>query len=185
MKKAFKYNVNTVISEEETELLNRYFKRIFSLPISRMTVLEVQNALNEALAGKQEIAKSIYDSLMTGELQGNLKGSEETDLSAFIDDYSPQIRIAREVAERGEFMNSFSCDFFQQQNQIYFINRMRRVDGQEYHFLSAPETNIRLAHMFINRLRDLKKSAGGAQFESRLVQELENIKKDTEALLGS
>lgn len=173
-----------MISEEQMEVLNRYFKRIFALPISRMTVLEIQNALNEALPGKVETAKSIYESLMTGEPQGEVKNNPETDLSTFIENYSPNVRIAREVAERGEFMNSFSCDFFQQQNQIYFINRMRRVDGVEYHFLSAPETNIRLAHMFINRLRDLKKAAGGAQFEARLIEELQNIKKDTEALLG-
>ena len=184
MKKSNKLGATTMISEEQMETLNRYFKRIFALPISRMTVLEVQNALNETLPGKTEVAKSIYESLMTGEMQGAIKEDVETDLGGFVEHYSEHVRIAREVAERGEFMNSFSCDFFQQQNQIYFINRMRRVDGQEYHFLSAPETNIRLAHMFINRLRDLKKAAGGSQFEARLVEELQNIKKDTEALLG-
>lgn len=93
------------------------------------------------------------------------------------------MRFAKEVYEFGEFMNIFSCDFLQQGNKVFFVNRMRRIDGEEYHFLSAPDTNIRLARMFINRLRDLKRTAGNISLDDHLVEELKGIKTDIDDLL--
>lgn len=172
------------VSEEQIEQLSRSFRRIFALPISRLTIRELQNAINTALPGNIDITKAIYESLLAGELKESLKkGNNTQDLTNFVEDFTSHVRIAREVAEMGEFMNSFSCDFLQQGNQVYFVNRMRRIDGQEYYFLSAPETNIRLAHMFINRLRDLKKQVGNLPLDARLREELDTLKKDTEALL--
>jgi hypothetical protein len=120
----------------------------------------------------------------TGELKESLKESGNGDgLTTLVDEFSSHFKIAREVAEMGEFMNSFSCDFVEQGKQHLFINRLRRIDGSEYYFLSAPETNIRLSHMFINRLRDLKKAVGDLPLDPKLKEELSNIKKDIEALL--
>lgn len=173
-----------MIQEEQLEKLNRTFKRLFALPISRMTLKELQNALYETFPGNPDMAQAIYNSLLTGEIQNTIKDDNNTDLVQFIDTYSSNVLIAKEVAELGEFLNSFGCDFMQQGNQVLFMNRMRRIDGQEYHFMSAPDTNIRLAHMFINRLRDLKKSAGSRlQLNAALKEELKKIIVDVEDLL--
>lgn len=177
------------VSEEQLEQLNRAFRRIFALPISGMTIRELQNAINLSMPSDGEATKALYESLLTGELKENLKkGANATDLANLVDDFAFQFRIAREVAESGEFMNIFSCDFAQQGNNIYFVNRMRRIDGQEYHFLSAPETNVRLAHMFINRLTDLKKAidkkSGSAPLTPHIKEELTTLKNDIEALLA-
>lgn len=173
-----------MIPEEQLEQLSRMLKRIFSLPTARLTLREVQNAVTTAFPGKPDLCNAIYNSLLTGKLSDLLQEERDPDLENLIDIYSPQVRFAREIAEMGDFMNIFSCDFMQQGNQVFFSNRMRRIDGQEYHFLSAPETNVRLAHMFINRLRDLKKQAGGTiNFDPRLKEELAGIVADTEELL--
>lgn len=173
------------ISEAQIEQLNRSFKRVFALPISKLTIRELQNALNQALPNSLETTKAIYESLLSGELAGSLKGgSNGSDLTTLIEDFAPHFKIAREVAEMGEFMNSFSCDFLQQGQNVYFVNRMRRIDGVEYHFLSAPETNVRLAHMFINRLSDLKKAVGNKPLDPRLIEELTNLKTDLETLIA-
>lgn len=173
------------ISDIELEQLHRSFKRVFALPISRLTIRELQNALTQSLNSNIELSKAIYESLLFGELNPTLKDFDNRkEIKAFIDDFSPHVKIAREIAEMGEFMNSFSCDFLEQGKQFFFINRMRRIDGTEYYFLSAPETNIRLAHMFINRLRDLKKQVGNLPLDPKLKEELNNIKNDIETLLS-
>ena len=174
-----------MITEEHLENLNRSFKRIFALPLSRMTVKECQNALGDAFSGKVELARAMFESLLKGELVEALKNSsDDSEVSKFIECYSPLVSLAKEVGEFGELLNSFSCDFVQQGNQIFFTNRMRRLDGKEYHFLSAPDMNIRLAHMFIQRLHDLKNSAGeGIKIDSRIFEELRSVKNDIDALL--
>lgn len=171
-----------MVLDEQIEQLDRSFKRIFALPISRLTLRELQNAISTSIP-KQEVSTAVYNSLLSGELDDSLKQREISELLRLIDSYSSHIRIAREVAEMGEFLNSFSCDFLQQNNQVFFINRMRRIDGQEYHFLSAPDINIRLARMFINRLRDLKRNAN-IRLESGLKDELRKLQTDIDALLA-
>lgn len=173
------------ISDVELEQLNRSFKRVFALPISRLTIRELQNALTQSLNSNIDLSKALYESLLNGELNTALKSYENRkEIGSFIDDYSPHVKIAREVAEMGEFMNSFSCDFLEQNKQFFFVNRLRRIDGTEYYFLSAPETNIRLAHMFINRLRDLKKQVGNLPLDPKLKDELNLIKTDIETLMS-
>ncbi len=172
------------VSESQVEQIKRAFKRIFALSISRLTIRELQNALTQALSGNIEATKALYESFLTGELKASLKeGGNGEDLSNLVEEFTFPFKIAREVAEMGEFMNSFSCDFVEQGKQHLFINRLRRIDGSEYYFLSEPPTNIRLAHMFINRLRDLKKAVGDLPLDPKLKEELFNIKKDIEELL--
>lgn len=57
---------------------------------------------------------------------------------------------------------------------------------QEYQFLSAPEINILLGRMFINRLRDLKKAIGAKahQMDPSVPEELKQLKKDIYDLLA-
>lgn len=173
-----------MISEEQIEQLSRSFKRIFAFPLCRLTTVEVQNAIKEAFPNKIDTVRALYESFLTGEVNDLLKTGETTDLQTLIDEYSPIIRIAKEVAEAGEFLNTFSCDFLQQGNQVFFVNRMRRVDGQEFHFLTAPETSIRLAHMFIDRLRNLKQSGGDLRLDQSVEEELKSIQKDINTILS-
>lgn len=173
-----------MVTQDQVKQLNYQFVRIFALPTSRMTFKEVQNALTTTFTGKQEEPNALMTSLLNGELHSSLETGNSADLKKFITEFSTNVRIAKEVSELGEFLNIFSCDFLQQGNQLYFVNRMRRIDGEEYFFLSQPETNIRLARMFINRLNDLKKNVNGVQFDQRLKDELQKTKKDIENLLG-
>jgi len=172
-----------VVSEENLEKLNRSLRRIFSFPISRMTIREVQNALNDIFPGNQETVKAVYEALLFGEIKEPLMDDDTNEFSKFIDQYSPSVGIAREVAEAGEFLNTFTCDFLQQGNQVFFVNRMKRMDGQEYYFQSSPDTNIRLARLFVSRLRDLKIAIGGGTLNDKLKEELSAIINQIQELL--
>ncbi|MBA2369227.1 MAG: DUF5414 family protein [Candidatus Protochlamydia sp.] len=173
------------MSQSQLELMEKTFKRIFAMPISKMTLREVQDAIRNIFKEDANSTNSVYASLLSGEIDTKLSSNGQLkELEKIIENYSPSVRLAKEVAEMGEFMNSFSCDFIQQGNQVFFGNRMRRLDGQEYYFLSAPETNIRLAHMFINRLRDLKKASQGTlNIDQNLRNELDSIKADIDLFL--
>jgi hypothetical protein len=170
------------ISEEQIEQLQRVLKRILALPLASMTFREIQNAIGQAFPGKKAEPEALLNSLLAEEIQTPLKDGDTTLLEDFIQEFSTPVRFAKEVAEFGEFMNIFSCDFVQQGNQVFFMNRMRRIDGTEYRFLTQPEVNIRLAHMFVNRLRDLK-NAAKRPLDSRLIEELRGIQQDIESLL--
>lgn len=174
------------MTELQIEQINRALKRIFALPISRMTVKEVQNAIRSIFPNEQEKMQAIYNSLLSGEIGNNLDANgNKKAVEQLIDSFSSSVRLAREVAEMGEFMNSFSCDFFQQGKQVFFVNRMRRLDGQEYYFLSAPDTNIRLAHMFISRLEDLKNATKGqVELHANIKKELNEIKNVIDTILA-
>ncbi len=173
-----------MISQEQIQQLKVGLKRVFGLPISKMTLREVQNLVSTVFQNDSDTARLMMDSLLRGELNEALENGDNEQLISLLEDFSWNIRQAKEVFDLGEFMNIFSCDFLQQGNQVYFVNRMRRIDGQEYYFFSAPETNIRLAHMFINRLKDLKKAVGNLPLDPRLLQELENLTKDVNELVG-
>jgi len=173
----------------QLELLNNLLERIFSLPISQMTLRELQNAINEAFQGN-ELKNDIFESLLQGRVQDSIKGKFGKDFDKLVADYRIKFKLAKEIAETGDFMNSFICDLMQQNKKVYFVNRLRRIDGHEYHFNSLAETNVRLAHMFINRLSDLKKAVDNKvvgpifQIDPKLRLELEALKKDIEGLLS-
>jgi hypothetical protein len=171
------------VSEEQIEQLQRTMKRIFALPTASMTFKEIQNAIGQVFPGKKAEPEAVLNSLLTEEIQPMLKNGDTSLLEDFIQNYAASVRFAKEVAEFGEFMNIFSCDFAQQGNQVFFMNRMRRVDGAEYRFMTRPDVNIRLAHMFINRLRDLKNSIK-MPLDPSLIEELNSIKRDIETLLN-
>lgn len=171
------------MTQDQIDQVKSGLKRIFSLPMSKMTLREVQNLVATTFPNQHEEAKSILDSLFAGESPKSMADDIRSKFKPLIEEYSAQVRFAREVYEFGEFMNIFSCDFLQQGNKIFFVNRMRRVDGEEYQFLSSPDTNIRLAHMFINRLRDLKQSAGDVKLDEHLLDELRSIKTDIDNVL--
>ncbi len=170
-----------MVAPEQVEQLKQGLQRAFALPLSKMTFREVQNAVALIFPNQSEVANKVMESLVKGELSTSMQAPK---LKEVIQEYAPLMRFAKEVADYGEFMNSFTCDFISQGNQVFFINRMRRIDGEEYHFLSAPETNIRLAHMFINRLRDLKKNVGGISLDKSVVEELNNLAEDIKDLVG-
>jgi hypothetical protein len=171
-----------MITDNEIRQLNDSFKRVFALPITRLTLREAQNAVSESLPGKSDILKGILDSLAGGEVESSFKKEEKDKLKPFIEAYSVYFKIAADIYERGEFLNSFTSDITMQGNNLFFVNRMRRIDGHEFSYNALPENNLRLARMFISRYKELR-TQSSAPLDPQLAEELKAIKKDLEALL--
>ena len=172
-----------MITKEQIKNLDLAFKRIFVLPITKMTIRELQETIGKLLEGKQDMSQALFDSLIQGKINDVLKKAPHEHLTKLLDNYSSPFRVAVEIAESGEFINTLTCDQFQQNKQPFFVNRVKRIDGQEFQFLSLPDTTVRLAQMFVRRIRELRDSPSGSQLELKVKQDLEILKKEVEALL--
>ena len=84
-------------------------------------------------------------------------------MTRLIEEYSIPVRMAKEVFERGEFISLASCDMMTQPNRLAFLNRIRRIDGEEFHYLSDIRGAVNLVHLLIGRLLDSEKQEFGKQ----------------------
>jgi hypothetical protein len=75
-----------------------------------------------------------------------------------IRDFTIPARLAKEVFERGEFINMITSDLVAQQEEVAFLNRMRRIDGEEFLFLADPQNLVHLLQHFVARLFEMEKA---------------------------
>ena len=151
-----------MIEEKSLSELSFALKRIFAMPISRSTFREIQNAILTYCPTKNGDSGALFESLVTGELNpANSVFCKKDPLQKLIKDFSISIRVAKDVFERGEFISLASSDIITQQDRIAFLNRIRRVDGEEIHFLTDVKGTINLLHHYLGRLQELEKSEVG------------------------
>ncbi len=172
-----------MIEEVQINQLNLAFKRIFAMPISRSTFREIQNAILSSSIKSQEESNLLFESLVTGESQSAAKVcTNETALLNLIDNFSISIRVAKDVYERGEFISLASSDIISQPNRVAFLNRVRRVDGEEMHFLTDVRGTINLVHHLTSRLQELQKNEAGKNQLDASKPELKEVKKILDSL---
>lgn len=175
-----------MIEEQKLKQLDRAFKRIFAMPISRSTFREIQNAILSISEGNQEESNIIFESLVTGEQhQSGKVCANPAFLERMIDDFSISIRVAKDVFERGEFISLASSDIISQPNRVAFLNRIRRVDGEELHFLTDTKGTLNLIYHLMGRLQELKKNAEGKESIVDSKQQLLAIKQKIDDLVST
>lgn len=145
------------MDEKKQANVKRALKRVFSMPISRSTFREMQNALMATVEGDRDLANVILDSLMVGEPRDK-NDHQQQFLKKLIEDFSVPAQLSREIFEKGEFINMITSDILTQPNNVVFSNRLRRVDGEEFHFVSDLDSTIQLIHHFLGRLQELDKN---------------------------
>jgi hypothetical protein len=93
-------------------------------------------------------------------------------------------RLAKEVYERGDFVNIITSDAVSHQDRIGFVNRIRRIDGEEFSFMSDPESTIHLLQHFVGRLTEIEKSPQGKKALLPYYKELTLLAERLKALQG-
>lgn len=173
-----------MLDKQAIELVGRGLKRIFSMKVSRSTYREVQNVVVAATQGNNEDSESLFKSLVTAEIPtGLVKGDAQKKLKALAEDYSIPIRLAKDVLERGEFVNLLTSDTLNSDNKILFLNRVRRIDGDEFQFITDPASTAHLLQHFVGRMHELAANDGGKESLSQLKQELSQVKAGIEQLI--
>lgn len=161
-----------ILDDKILMLFEGNLKRIFAMKISRSTFRELQNVILSCVNQEKELANILFEILLTGQIKQNISNEKHREiLEEIIKDFTIPARLAKEVHERGEFVNIITSDLVSQQDQYAFLNRIRRIDGEEFVFLSDPQNTINLLQHFAARLFELEKAPQGKE-------QLEKYKKE-------
>ncbi|MCH9624871.1 MAG: hypothetical protein S4CHLAM123_00330 [Chlamydiales bacterium] len=151
-------------------------KRIFAMKITRSTFRELQNVILSCVEQNKELANFLFETLLTGQMKVTVPNEKHREmLEDCIKFFTIPARLAKEVYERGEFVNIITSDLMSQGEQIAFMNRLRRVDGEEFVFLSDAQNTVHIVNHFVTRLTELESKPEGKK-------ELDKFKKELKLL---
>lgn len=152
-------------------------RRIFAMKISRSTYREIQNVILNCANQNKELANFLFETLLTGQLKNEITNEKHREiLEDVIKNFTIPARLAKEVAEKGEFINIITSDLVNSEEHFAFVNRLRRVDGEEFVFMSDSQNTVHLVSHFVGRLYEMAKNP-------KVGAELEPFKKEL-TLLG-
>ncbi len=151
-------------------------RRIFAMKITRSTFRELQNVLLNCTNNNKELANYLFETLLTGQIKGTLNNEKHQEvLEDVIKHFTIPARLAKEVHERGEFINIITSDLITQQEECALFNRIRRIDGEEFVFLSDPQNTVHLLQHFVSRLQEFQTQDKGREALAKLKKELSII----------
>lgn len=156
-------------------------RRIFAMKITRSTFREIQNMILSCVNQDKDLANFLFETLLTGQIKVQVNEKQREVLEEVIKQFTIPARLAKEVFERGEFINIITSDVVTQQEEAALLNRIRRVDGEEFLFLSDPINTVNLVQHFVGRLYDLDKHPGSktelAKYKKELAVAAERLKQ--------
>ncbi len=169
-----------MVTKDQVIQLRANLQRIFALKISRTTFRETQNAILAAVQGDTEAANKVFEALLKGEV-GKVADKDGTPiLQGLIDDFCIAMRLSKDVYERGEFLQVITSDRASSQQQSLFVNRIRRIDGNEFQFVSDVDSTLSLLQHFVGRLNEL----GDGEGENPLSEKKDQLKAINTGLQG-
>lgn len=151
-------------------------KRIFAMKITRSTFRELQNVILNCANQNKDLANLLFEILLTGQIKVDVPNKKHLSiLEDIIKNFTIPARLAKEVYERGEFINIITSDLVTQQDEHAFLNRLRRIDGEEFIFMSDPQNTVHLVQHFVGRLYELENAPKAKEELSKYKKELRII----------
>ena len=138
------------------DLKNRIEKSL-SMPITRCTYKELQNAMLVAAQGDQNTFVKLMETLLTKKILLNLDADSEDIIQEIIDRYGVGIFTSKEVHDKPDFINLLTSDLIQQQKTLFFSNIIRRVDGKYLDFVCDIDSLFHIIEHFTARLEEAQK----------------------------
>jgi hypothetical protein len=174
-----------MIDEKKMQQLDMAFQRILTLPLSKSSFRQMQNAILFCLDGDREASTQLLDALLKvpQESKNASKPGQDANLQKLVDRFSLQISVAREVSERGDFLSIVTSDIINHPEMPLFGNRIRRVDGQEFDFITNAESAIQLLHHFSSRLQEMEKLEKSREVLKGAKKELISLKNRIDQLI--
>lgn len=174
-----------VLDEKKVNALHRSLKRIFAVPVTRCTFRELQNAITASVEGNRDVANAIVECLLKGEPKdGIVEPAQNGALHKIIDEFSVSAGVAKDVHEKGEFINLITSDIISQANQIAFDNTIKLVNGDVFRFITEPESTLQLLQHFLNRVAELEKNENAKRFLTTNKSHLQALKAKLDHLLS-
>lgn len=169
-----------MLNEKDLADIRLSLKKVFALPITKLTFLQIQNTIGQHTQDREEIT-IFMKALLTGsseEFPEDKKKSEA--LKVLLDEFYIPTRIAKEVEERGELLHFITSESIEKSGTAYIYNRMRRVDGEEFLFVIDAETTVLLLEHFAQRLKGFKENEFQEKYRKRLKNLSQGIEKSIE-----
>lgn len=163
-----------MFNKEKMDILLRQFQRIFTLPLTRSTYRELQNAVLSAYEGDPEKANQFIEALLVDGENSKVKDASEKE---FIKKYCIPARVAKEVHDRGEVLSMMTSDMGVQGEKLIFSSRIRRIDGQEFYFITDTEGMMQVMEHIFSRFRDASNTAVGKGVISGQKERLESLQE--------
>lgn len=163
-------------------LLEGNLKRIFATPVGYTTFREVQNVVFNCANGQQEVANFFFEMLINGKLVQELPAAQKQAAQSLISEFMMPIRVAKDVHERGEFINFVTSDMLAQQERCIFLNRLARVDGQEFLLMTDVQNTCHLIRHLLARLLEAQKNPIGEKNLQEVQEEIVSLKNHLDEL---
>ena len=147
-----------MLDVQKTQMIKNMLQRAFSLPMRKSTVRQIQNGLMQICSGNTDLVNKVLASLLLGKLEKEVV--EEKGEAAFkelFELFTIQIRLAKEVNEKGDFINIITSDAVKQEKDLLFMNTIRKVDGEEFQFITDLPSMLHLVGHLCNRMLDAGK----------------------------
>jgi hypothetical protein len=164
-----------MLDEKSVFHLESSLRRIFAMKVTRSTFRELQNTVVSIAQGDRDTINNLFETLFTGTPKDALTSDPKVkdQLKEICRNFSVLVRLTKEIFERGEFVNIITSDLITQEKEVAFLNRIRRIDGDEFMFITDPASTVHLLQHFYGRLEELDRSPEGknqlGQFKKDLV----------------
>lgn len=175
-----------MLDEKKFLQLEKAFERVFAFNVTRSTFRQLQNVIFAIADGDKNIATAVLEALLLGEvkLEGNKALNNQT-FKKIVENYSVLTQVAKDVLERGEFINLVTSDILQNPQAIVFANRIRRIDGEELQFITDAESTLQLVNHFLNRIHEVDKAEPARKVIEGIRTDLDAIRDKIDDLLAS
>jgi hypothetical protein len=171
-------------NDKKFEELDKSFKRILTMPMSKSTFRQLQNAIFATAEKNIENANDLIESLLTGNVKKDtLKSVSKGSLDSFFINYAVPLSVARDVAEKGEFVSLITSDIIPHPSLAILSSRIRLVDGEEFQFLTDPESTMQFARHFLTRLQEFSQIESGKNVLTHHKEELKNIRNTLDEMI--
>ncbi|MFA6916297.1 MAG: CT_584 family protein [Parachlamydiales bacterium] len=155
-------------------------KRIFALPVNKSTFRQVQNAVAVIFQSEPNHANEVLEALFTG----NFKNGQES-LKGLYKEYDEQLKVAREVFERGSFLTLITSDRLAQGDRVMFNNLIRRIDGEQIEFITDIESTFQMIKHFIGRLQEVQSLDVDKKLREVVKNEIADLHRMTDTIIAA
>lgn len=157
-------NKTVVLDDSALMLFEGNMRRIFAMKINRSTFRELHHVILTCVNQDKNKAEFLFESLLTGQIKQTLSNEKQRHiLEDIIKNFTIPARLAKEIHEKGEFVNVISADVLSFQEEYVILNRFCRIDGEELTFLSDPASTLNIIQHLIGRLYEIKGTPKGKE----------------------
>lgn len=139
--------------------MRTHFQRIFAFNITRSTFRELQNIILAAAEGNTDMANKLLEAIFLGQHKEGVVTEKAKDaFDGLIKEFSMLVRLAKEVQDRGDVVNLIVSDILEQKDTVGFLHKLKKIDGEEFSFVTDTHSTINLLHHFITRVEEMEQS---------------------------